>query len=102
MSAAVELTIELLRRASVSPDDRGCLDVISGRLAAIGFANERLPFGPVDNLWARRGRATPLLCFAGHTDVVPPGPVEDWSSDPFAPQIRDGRLYGRGAADMKS
>ena len=102
MSAAVELTIELLRRASVSPEDCGCLDVITGRLAAIGFQNERLPFGPVDNLWARHGNATPLLCFAGHTDVVPPGPVDDWSSDPFAPQVRDGRLYGRGAADMKS
>ena len=102
MSAALELTIELLRRASVSPEDRGCLDVIGGRLAAIGFESERLPFGPVDNLWARRGRAAPLLCFAGHTDVVPPGPAEDWSSDPFAPQVRDGRLYGRGAADMKS
>jgi succinyl-diaminopimelate desuccinylase len=102
MSAAVELTIELLRRASVSPEDRGCLDVIGGRLAAVGFENERLPFGPVDNLWARRGRATPLLCFAGHTDVVPAGPAEDWSSDPFVPQVRGGRLYGRGAADMKS
>jgi len=102
MSAALELTIELLRRASLSPEDRGCLDVIGRRLAAIGFDSERLPFGPVDNLWARRGRPTPVLCFAGHTDVVPPGPAEDWSSDPFEPQVRDGRLYGRGAADMKS
>jgi len=102
MSAALELAIELLRRASLSPEDRGCLDVIGRRLAAIGFDSERLPFGPVDNLWARRGRSTPVLCFAGHTDVVPPGPAEDWSSDPFEPQVRDGRLYGRGAADMKS
>ena len=102
MSAALDLTIELLRRASLSPEDRGCLDVIGRRLAAIGFDSERLPFGPVDNLWARRGRSTPVLCFAGHTDVVPPGPAEDWSSDPFEPQVRDGRLYGRGAADMKS
>jgi len=102
MSAALELTLELMRRASLSPDDQGCLDVIGERLAAIGFVNERLPFGPVDNLWARRGRAAPMLCFAGHTDVVPAGPREDWASDPFVPQIRDGRLYGRGAADMKS
>ncbi len=102
MSAALELTLELMRRASLSPDDQGCLDVIGERLAASGFVNERLPFGPVDNLWARRGRAAPMLCFAGHTDVVPAGPREDWASDPFVPQIRDGRLYGRGAADMKS
>ncbi len=102
MSEAVELTLELVRRASVSPQDQGCLDVIGSRLAAAGFRNERLTFGPVENLWARRGRETPVLCFAGHTDVVPPGPLEDWSSDPFVPQIRDGRLYGRGAADMKS
>ena len=102
MSAALELTLELMRRASLSPDDQGCLDVIGERLAAIGFVNERLPFGPVDNLWARRGRAAPMLCFAGHTDVVPAGPREDWASDPFVPHIRDGRLYGRGAADMKS
>jgi succinyl-diaminopimelate desuccinylase len=102
MSAALELTLKLMRRASLSPDDQGCLDVIGERLAAIGFVNERLPFGPVDNLWARRGRAAPMVCFAGHTDVVPAGPREDWASDPFVPQIRDGRLYGRGAADMKS
>ena len=102
MSAALELTLELMRRASVSPEDQGCLDVIGERLAAIGFDNERLPFGPVDNLWSRRGRAAPVLCFAGHTDIVPAGPRENWASDPFVPQIRDGRLYGRGAADMKS
>jgi len=102
MSAALELTLELMRRASLSPEDQGCLDVIGERLAAIGFDNERLPFGPVDNLWSRRGRAAPVLCFAGHTDIVPAGPRENWASDPFVPQIRDGRLYGRGAADMKS
>src|SRR5262245_21739562 len=102
MSDAVELTLALIRRASVSPQDKGCLDLIGDRLAAIGFGNERLDFGPVANIWARRGRAAPVLCFAGHTDVVPPGPLEEWSCDPFAPQIRDGRIYGRGAADMKS
>src|SRR5687767_13827412 len=102
MSAALELTLDLMRRVSVSPEDRGCVDVIGARLAAIGFGNERLPFGPVDNLWSRRGRAAPVLCFAGHTDVVPAGPKEHWATDPFVPQVRDGRLYGRGAADMKS
>jgi succinyl-diaminopimelate desuccinylase len=102
MSAALALTLELMRRPSVSPDDHGCLDVIGARLAARGFSNEHLPFGPVANLWSRRGHAAPVLCFAGHTDVVPAGPREDWGSDPFVPEIRDGRLYGRGAADMKS
>lgn len=102
MSDAVELTLALIRRASVSPQDQGCLDLIGSRLAAVGFDTERLDFGPVANLWSRRGRAAPLLCFAGHTDVVPAGPSAEWASDPFAPQIRDGRLYGRGAADMKS
>jgi succinyl-diaminopimelate desuccinylase len=102
MSATLELTIELLRRPSVSPDDQGCLDVICQRLEPLGFVNERLKFGPVDNLWARHGTAGPLLCFAGHTDVVPTGPREEWHTDPFQPVIRDGMLYGRGAADMKS
>jgi succinyl-diaminopimelate desuccinylase len=102
MSDAVELTLALIRRASVSPQDQGCLDLIGERLAAVGFGNERLDFGPVANLWSRHGRAAPVLCFAGHTDVVPAGPTAEWSSDPFAPQIRDGRVYGRGAADMKS
>src|SRR5256884_4777216 len=72
------------------------------RLAAAGFAVERLSFGNVENFWARRGVKAPVLCFAGHTDVVPTGPLEEWRSDPFAPEIRDGLLYGRGAADMKS
>ena len=102
MSAAIDLTAELLRRPSVSPDDQGCLDVIGQRLATLGFSNERLDFGPVGNLWSRRGRAAPMLCFAGHTDVVPTGPREAWTSDPFEPVIHDGKLYGRGAADMKS
>ena len=99
---ALALTEELLRRPSVSPEDYGCLDVIAGRLAALGFAIERLDFGPVSNLWARHGRTAPVLCFAGHTDVVPTGPREEWATDPFEPVIVDGVLYGRGAADMKS
>lgn len=96
------LTQELIRRPSVSPEDQGCLQVIARRLEAIGFHIERMPFGPVENLWARHGSERPLLCFAGHTDVVPTGPREEWATDPFEPVIRDGILYGRGAADMKS
>jgi succinyl-diaminopimelate desuccinylase len=102
MSQAVELTRDLLARRSVTPADEGCQQRISERLRAAGFLIEPLPFGNVENLWARRGRAGPLLCFAGHTDVVPTGPLEEWRSDPFVPAIRDGVLYGRGAADMKS
>ena len=102
MSDALSLTEELLRRPSVSPEDHGCLDIIGARLEPLGFLNQHLRFGPVDNLWARRGEAAPILCFAGHTDVVPAGPREDWQTDPFEPVIRDGVLYGRGAADMKS
>jgi succinyl-diaminopimelate desuccinylase len=102
MTPTLELTENLLRRASVSPDDQGCLDVICARLAPLGFRNERLRFGPVDNLWSRRGDGGPVLCFAGHTDVVPTGPREDWRTNPFEPVIIDGVLYARGAADMKS
>ena len=102
LSSTVQLTQELISRASVSPLDGGCQALMVERLAAIGFRIERLPFGPVENFWARRGAAGPLFCFAGHTDVVPTGPVEEWQSDPFQPVIRDGVLYGRGAADMKS
>jgi succinyl-diaminopimelate desuccinylase len=101
MSATLELTLELLRRHSVTPDDAGCQQLISGRLQALGFHIEHLRFGEVDNLWARRGTRAPLFVFAGHTDVVPTGPLSQWQSDPFQPQIRDGFLYGRGAADMK-
>jgi succinyl-diaminopimelate desuccinylase len=101
-SPALALTKDLIRRASVSPEDQGCLKVIAARLEAIGFRIERMPFGPVENLWARHGDARPLLCFAGHTDVVPTGPREEWHTDPFEPAVRDGVLYGRGAADMKS
>ena len=102
MSPTLELAADLIRCPSISPEDRGCLDVISARLGKLGFRNERLLYPPVDNLWARRGAGRPVLCFAGHTDVVPTGPREAWHTDPFEPVIKDGRLYGRGAADMKS
>jgi succinyl-diaminopimelate desuccinylase len=97
----LSLARELIRRPSVTPDDAGCQVLIEQLLRAAGFATERLRFGPVDNLWARRGRAAPALVFAGHTDVVPAGPRELWSVDPFAANVDEGRLYGRGAADMK-
>ncbi len=102
MSATLELTQELMARASVTPADEGCQELMAARLARIGFRIERLRYGNVENLWARRGQDGPVLCFAGHTDVVPTGPLEEWQSDPFKPVIRDGWLYGRGAADMKS
>jgi succinyl-diaminopimelate desuccinylase len=98
----LQLTQDLIARASVSPTDGGCQALMIARLQAIGFEVENLRFGPVDNFWAVRGRGGPVFCFAGHTDVVPPGPLDEWHSDPFAPVIRDGVLYGRGAADMKS
>jgi succinyl-diaminopimelate desuccinylase len=102
MSQAIDLTKDLISRRSVTPADEGCQNVMSTRLAAAGFHTESMPFGNVLNLWARRGRAAPLFCFAGHTDVVPSGPLEEWRSDPFLPVVQDGLLYGRGAADMKS
>ena len=102
MSQTLELTRDLLGRRSVTPADEGCQAVMARRLAACGFAIENLRYGSVDNLWARRGTAGPVFCFAGHTDVVPTGPLEDWASDPFLPVVREGFLYGRGAADMKS
>jgi succinyl-diaminopimelate desuccinylase len=102
MSATLDLTHDLIARASVTPADEGCQELMAGRLTSIGFQVERLRYGNVDNLWARRGNGAPLLCFAGHTDVVPTGPLDEWRSDPFKPAIRDGLLYGRGAADMKS
>jgi len=101
MDATLELAIELIARPSVTPDDAGCQAVLIARLEKRGFRVERLRFGAVDNLWARLGDAEPLFAFAGHTDVVPTGPLEQWRSPPFAPTVRDGLLYGRGAADMK-
>ncbi len=102
MSSTIELAKALIAHASVTPDDAGCQPLVAERLQAIGFSIESLRFGEVDNLWARRGTAHPLFVFAGHTDVVPPGPLADWDSAPFTPSVRDGYLYGRGAADMKS
>ena len=101
-SSTLQLTQDLISRASVSPTDGGCQALMIERLEAIGFAAERMRFGPVDNFWATRGSGGPVFCFAGHTDVVPSGPLDEWRSDPFQPVIRDGLLYGRGAADMKS
>ena len=101
MEDVVALTQELIRRPSVTPDDQGCQMLVRARLQAGGFAVESLRFGAVDNLWARHGQQGPLVVFLGHTDVVPPGPLTAWTSPPFAPEIRDGLLYGRGAADMK-
>jgi succinyl-diaminopimelate desuccinylase len=92
----------LLSRPSLTPDDSGCQQILSERLSPLGFVIEPMRFGKVDNLWARRGVQAPVLCFAGHTDVVPTGPVEKWRSDPFVPTVRDAVLYARGAADMKS
>jgi succinyl-diaminopimelate desuccinylase len=101
MPATLDLALDLLRRPSITPNDAGCQELLIARLEALNFQVERLCFGAVDNFWARFGEQEPLFAFAGHTDVVPPGPVEQWQSPPFAPEIRDGFLYGRGAADMK-
>ena len=101
MSEVFELASALIARPSVTPDDAGCQALVATRLAAAGFAIEALRYGEVDNLWATHGSAGPVLVLLGHTDVVPPGPVEAWRSDPFVPTVRDGVLYGRGAADMK-
>jgi succinyl-diaminopimelate desuccinylase len=99
---ALNLLFDLLRRPSITPDDAGCQDIIASRLAKLGFECETMVFGDVTNLWARRGTGSPVFCFAGHTDVVPPGDVNDWQSDPFEPDIRGEHVYGRGSADMKS
>lgn len=101
MSDVFDLTCELIARPSLTPDDAGCQPLIAGRLAAAGFTIEQLRLGEVDNLWATHGQGGPVLVLLGHTDVVPPGPRQDWASDPFTAEVRDGVLYGRGAADMK-
>lgn len=97
----IELTRDLIRRPSITPDDAGCQPMIAGLLASGGFVTESLRFGAVDNLWARHGTAEPMLVFAGHTDVVPAGPEDQWHSPPFEARVEQGRLLGRGAADMK-
>ena len=101
MSDTLELLIDLIKKPSVTPDDAGCQDYIVDRLQGLNFKEERLNFNDTQNLWLKRGNEKPLFTFLGHTDVVPPGPLEAWVSPPFDPTIRDGKLYGRGAADMK-
>lgn len=101
-TATFALASELIARPSVTPEDAGCLDLIQSRLAPLGFHFERIDTGGVSNLWARRGKTGPVLCLAGHTDVVPTGPLDAWDSAPFTPTVRDGHLFGRGAADMKT
>ena len=100
--ATLELARQLIERRSITPEDGGCQELLAQRLAPLGFQVERIRCGEVSNLWARRGSMAPLVCFAGHTDVVPTGPLDQWRSDPFVPTERDGMLYGRGAADMKT
>ncbi len=101
MDRTIKLATQLIQRESVTPNDAGCQNIITERLSALGFHEEHLRFNDVDNLWIKKGNRKPLLVFAGHTDVVPTGPVEQWTSPPFEPVIRDGFLFGRGSADMK-
>ncbi len=102
METTLELAKDLISRRSVTPEDGGCQQLIAKRLEALGFKANHLRFDDVDNLWITRGEGDPVFAFVGHTDVVPTGPLDQWNSDPFVPEIRDGMLYGRGAADMKS
>src|SRR5438552_576896 len=101
-AATLELARELIARRSITPEDGGCQELLAARLARLGFAIEPVRSGEVANLWARRGDVRPLLCFVGHTDVVPPGPLDQWHTDPFAPTEHEGKLFGRGAADLKT
>ena len=101
MTPTLDLAIDLISRPSITPHDEGCQALLVEQLAPLNFKAEPMRFGDVDNLWLRRGTQSPVFCFAGHTDVVPTGPLEAWESHPFKPEIRDGLLYGRGAADMK-
>ncbi|OFE44856.1 succinyl-diaminopimelate desuccinylase [Acinetobacter towneri] len=101
-SATLDLSLQLLRQPSVTPVDHNCQNLMAERLEKIGFKIESMRFDDVDNLWARKGTEAPVFCFAGHTDVVPTGNLDAWNTDPFVPEIRDGKLYGRGSADMKT
>ena len=101
-SATLDLSLQLLRQPSITPLDHDCQTIMAERLKQIGFHIEAMRFEDVDNIWARKGTEDPVFCFAGHTDVVPTGNLEAWNSDPFQPEIRDGKLYGRGSADMKT
>ncbi|HET7199346.1 MAG TPA: succinyl-diaminopimelate desuccinylase [Burkholderiales bacterium] len=101
-AATLRLTRELVARRSITPKDEGCQALLGERLGRLGFRIEPVRRGEVSNLWARRGTASPLFCFVGHTDVVPTGPLDQWHSDPFVPTEREGKLFGRGAADMKT
>ncbi len=101
MSTTLNFAKALISRKSVTPNDAGCQDLLIEQLAPIGFVTEKLHYGDVNNIWLRKGTESPVFCFAGHTDVVPTGPLESWDSDPFSAEIRDGKLFGRGTADMK-
>ncbi|KAF7276072.1 hypothetical protein GWI33_010947, partial [Rhynchophorus ferrugineus] len=101
-SDTLDLSLELLKQPSITPVDHHCQQIIAARLEKLGFAIEPMRFEDVDNLWARKGTQAPLFCFAGHTDVVPTGKLDAWDSAPFTPEIRDGKLYARGSADMKT
>ena len=101
MTPTLQLAVDLIARPSVTPEDEGCQALMMERLAALGFNNEPLRFGDTDNFWSRKGNSQPVVCFAGHTDVVPTGPEANWDNPPFEPKIIDGMLHGRGAADMK-